>query len=792
MSIRILAGLACLIPLAACGQLFPDIYPERDVPPVGDLVPGLDVAGDAPLPYDPGVRDPGTDPGVDSGRVDSGCIRDCYAKVCGSDRCGGTCGTCPAATACSADQGRCILQSSQKPLGGACGQNATCEPFLRDPFSRQGTYANADWPACLNDQCREGDCIHGVCSRACRIGTDVVQNGTGAPFSDGIEDPGVAGECGDATDGPFGTEFTCVQRVGTEERGGQGVCLPQSSFAPCTASSQCPDGESCGYVRIRDNIEARCLRAPGEAATLGATCGFDARTGGTRLCDSWNCTTLGCTAACDGPDACITPGAVCQAGGRCRDTGKACVGDADCSAWTCSGQIALVEPAGYVVGCAPRDCQNDLECGDPAFYCLHRAVGVTLDTIRTSGRCAPRLPGGALGGEFCDVSPGDLVPDRPCANQAYCLDGRCGSMCARDDDCPVPGLQRCGRIDSPADVDGDGVSDIVLSVPVCLWLGPSAESCAAQPDCAQGTCTPWARGPVGDIDVGLACMTPPEGALPFGSLCGAGASGATCETRACLDERADVSVPGVCSQPCRDGADCPAASFVGTRSVRWVCESRAFSQSGTVVLRDDRYVSWCVPVPGASSLASCAGSAWCPDPDEVCRAVVRTGAPGGVDVIDYICIRPESGLPVGGTCNALGDGGDCATGLCVPTALYGVGYCSRVCGDDLDCAGIAGGAAICSPRVVVPRADPAEALAVPVCRPVGTCIHCKDDRDCDARSRCANLSPYSWMSDLRCVPACESDLDCPQESPTCTAIRGAVPSAGTETIRVCLQVACPG
>lgn len=793
VSIRVHCCLALMIAGAGCSQWFSDFLPDQDVPVQGDILwDGWTDPHDGTVHGDPGAWEPGADPGGDPEKTDTGCFRDCYYKICGSDGCGGTCGSCPDGTACSADRGRCILQATQQPLGGACGPNAYCQPFVPDPFTVDGYYRNGNWPACLADQCREGDCSHGVCSRPCKVATDVVQNGTGAPFPDGIEDSGGVGDCGDVVDGPYGTVFTCVEVEATADGGWRGMCLPSASFAPCTASSQCVDGEACGFVQIRDNVESRCVHSPRDSVSLAGECGDDIRAIGSRNCAAWNCSEAGCSQACDGDDACITVGAACEVDGRCRGTGRACSNDADCSAWACSSEIRLAEPFANVIACAPRDCAADADCRDPGFYCLHRAMGLTPTSMQTVGRCAPRVAGGATAGEDCDVSPGDGVPDRPCANEAYCLDGRCGSMCAEDADCPLVPLQRCGRVDVPSDLNGDGVSDIVLSVPNCVWVGTPGTPCAVQADCESGVCTPWALTDGDAVRIELSCMTPPAGAHATGSLCGAGASGATCDSRTCLDERPQVAAPGVCSSPCRTRADCPGLSAVGSRTVRWVCEARPFSQSGTLSLGDDRYVSWCVPVPSASSLASCAGDAWCANPSETCRAVVRAGAPGGLDAVDYVCVRPEGGRPVGATCDATGDGAECATGLCVPTGLPGVGYCSRVCASEMDCVGIAGGAATCSPRVVIAREDPAKSVVVPICRPLGTCIVCRDDRDCDADQRCANLSTSSWSKDLRCVPACETDLDCPVESPTCTEIRGTTASSVTGLVNVCLPVTCAG
>jgi hypothetical protein len=794
--------LAC-IPMffgTGCSWLFPD-------PPSigGDLPDGFsrpDIpSGDLPDGFEPGDVQGRDDGGTFDARDgvaprDTGCTPDCFVRVCGPDGCGGSCGTCPPQTACSSDQTRCLFVEAQQPFGGHCGQTEDCAPTRVDPFTPGGTYVNYDWPRCLNDQCRDGQCRFGVCTRSCKVTKDTVENGTGLPGPDGIEDGDASTtECAGAVSGPYSDEFACVEVEDLAEAGTRGICLPRSSFRPCGSPFECPGDEGCGYLQVRNNLEARCLASPPGARGIGSTCGYDPGTGLTVRCDAWNCSEFGCTNACGAAADCVTIGARCDSStGKCETSGHPCEGDSDCSAWTCGSDTRILEPAGLFVACGPRVCTRDGDCLDPGFHCRHRPVWFQGSEAGWVGRCERDTAGGGGLGESCDVSPGDGVPDRVCGNGSYCLDRRCSSLCVDHGDCGDSGNMLCVRRDTPVDVNLDGKVDGVLALPACAWLGTTGGgSCSSGSDCGAGqACTPFVLdGEAGSMKVRLACAEPPDDALPAGSLCGRAAGGATCDTRICLDENAALGVPGFCSSVCVDDGDCPGETGLGSMRVRWICESRPFARSGTLDRSDDLHVSWCVPVPATSSLNPCP-SGICDDPGEACRPTVRTGAPEMIDQTRLMCVRPETGAPLGGMCNPLLGGVDCASGLCEPTFAQGLGFCSRPCLSDFDCGTLGGGGAVCAPRTLVPRSGPLPGIELPVCRLLGECVTCQSRWDCDANHRCVDVSQVTYATNYRCAPACQDNQDCAGfgDGFECIEANTTWASSTTGKTQACLPLTC--
>ena len=73
--------------------------------------------------------------GSDAGRPrDAGtCVRSCAGKLCGSDGCGGVCGTCPTGWPCNS-AGQCEVPN--KCPGFVCNAGETCDPadlVCKDP-----------------------------------------------------------------------------------------------------------------------------------------------------------------------------------------------------------------------------------------------------------------------------------------------------------------------------------------------------------------------------------------------------------------------------------------------------------------------------------------------------------------------------------------------------------------------------------------------------------------------------------------------------------------------------------
>lgn len=780
--------------LAACdtlpGPRLPELPSGWDTIDPGDEGPSD--PGNRDLP-DGGSRDLPRD--ADGGQEVQGdpgeCVRQCYGKACGSDGCGGLCGVCPPETACSHDGSFCILTSIQAPLGGACGPTLQCGPFLTDPWAFGLGLANPDYPACLDDQCREGPCLSGgACSRSCRTTRDLVQNGTGLPFADGIDDDDAPpGDCEGAQGGIFpGGSWACVE-AGTSPSRPEGRCLPRASFTPCHDGTPCPAGEACGFLKVRGNLEARCLAVPDMARGIGGPCGWDDTSRTSTRCESWACTGEGCTSPCADDLACRTEGARCE-GGRCAGTTRSCERDVDCSAWTCQTGIVVRDLLGSFVACGPRPCQADGDCGDPGYYCLHDPLrmiqGLPGDPV---GRCVRRTAGGADLGEPCNEEPGDGLPDRPCANRAYCLDGRCSALCASDGDCRSG--QRCMIREFTLSLPQSLPADFPLPVPLCQTLGASGgAACRTDADCSGGSCAPFV---LVDRPVEVAWICREEGASdqPAGAPCGSGQL--PCAGILCLDEDAANQVPGFCAAPCSRNEDCPPEGFWRDRSLRFLCESRVVHRMGSWYAGDDLWASVCVAVPGDSSLEPCDfSSASCRDPREFCRPAVVFGPPASGPVLGGFCVRPDGeGASPGGLCDPSKNGRDCATGFCERSVFPGAGFCTWACREDRDCWPLSSWGATCASRVVVPgEPDP---WTVPLCRQAVPCVACSRDEDCSGGMRCLDAAQSPYEQDLRCVPTCEDDQDCAGQGTgvTCQEVRAPLISSRSGREKGCLPLACP-
>lgn len=725
--------------------------------------------------------------GPGEGTWDPGCVPQCWNRVCGPDGCGGVCGVCPEGTACSYDRSMCVSLSVQKALGAPCGPTDDCLPTVAYPG---GAYPNPRWPGCLHDQCLEGPCVAGFCSRPCRMMQDVVVNGTDLLAPDGIEDPDTpVTDCTGGRTDLFGAGFACVL---VEPGAAEGLCYPVASFRPCEGAD-CPAGEACGFLVVQGNLERRCLAAPAGAAGVAQACGYDAVSGQAIRCEAWACTVDGCTQACASDEDCATPGASCDAGsGLCSGTGGRCEDAGDCSAWVCRPDMVLEEVGATVQACGPRECRRDGDCGDAGFYCRHEAVAAGPGQVSATGRCDRRQAGGQPLGALCDDDPGDGLPDIVCQDRAYCLDGRCGAMCAGDEDCQGAadgqdgGAVACGLREF--DAGEASPAGVRVPVPVCQWGGEAWAPCEVREDCEAGVCAPWI--PAGTGAVELRCLEPPAGSVGPGSPCGAAAWGQVCDTRVCLGDTGVFA--GRCSTVCRDAGDCPAAFPAG--EAKFVCEAARFSQAGTVYLADDAYVSWCLPVSEGSTLQPCQPVGVCAAPGETCRAVVRSGVPGGDDRVEYRCVWVETGGPMGAACDPEGGGQGCRSGVCAPTAVRGVGFCTTPCDSDATCQGMAGGAARCVARVVLPRDPPLQPVSVRECRVVDACVTCHDDRDCpDSSLRCADMAALPYQDDFRCAPACEADGDCAAwgDGVTCQEVDAPLETSKTGKVRVCAPLACP-
>lgn len=170
------------------------------------------------------------------------CTPQCTGKQCGSDGCGGACGTCPSGQACSASsQCGCVPQCAGKQCGpdgcgstcGACGAGQTC--------STAGTCGCT--PSCSGKQCGDDGC-GGSCG-ACGAGqfcSAAFSCVTGSDPCEGKQcgSDGNGGSCGAC---PADFECSAAGQCTSMVSGcGNKLCGPDGNGGSC---GTCESGESC-------------------------------------------------------------------------------------------------------------------------------------------------------------------------------------------------------------------------------------------------------------------------------------------------------------------------------------------------------------------------------------------------------------------------------------------------------------------------------------------------------------------------------------------------------------------
>ena len=160
------------------------------------------------------------------------CTPACGGKACGPDGCGGSCGTCPADHACSAD-GQCACQANCQGL--ECGPDPVC---------------GVDCGSCGADQ----SCQQGICQ--CLPDCSAQQCGT---------DPICGVSCGSCGPDQECQAGVCLDRICPQECG-QRLCGPDPVCgADC---GQCPGGQECTPA-------GACVEAGCAATCLDRACGPD-------------------------------------------------------------------------------------------------------------------------------------------------------------------------------------------------------------------------------------------------------------------------------------------------------------------------------------------------------------------------------------------------------------------------------------------------------------------------------------------------------------------------------------
>ncbi len=452
----------------------------------------------------------------DVARGDAACVANCVHRECGSDGCGGSCGSCAAEESCS-EYGECVAlpdDCSALPATGECSpqneaiycDNGAPRVVTCQPGETCGLDAVAGHMACLTD----GSCVPSCTGRAC--GPD-----------------GCGGLCGHCQPGQRCLDGQCS---GT-------VCTPEDC-----AGRECGDngcGGSCGTCAAGEACSASGLCVPSgpcEPDCTGRVCGGDGCGGSCGNCGprdtcveaTGQCVPPGCTPDCTGrqcgPDGCGGRCGLC-AGSQTCDEGGHCVAVAPTGcpdvpvAGRCDGATLLLCEDGAVVAepCAPLVCGYD-------------------DALRRYGcvppECTPACAARECGPDGC----GGLCGTCPV-----------GQVCDGAGQCAAPGEGECGDITTLGECQGDTLvycddDDTLVTVNCAVYglvCGPATD--------AAGEPTGW-----NDCTLPPAC----EPQCAASGACGPDGCGGSCGT--CLPgETCDATGRCAVTDPCADmpaGGEC--------------------------------------------------------------------------------------------------------------------------------------------------------------------------------------------------------------------------------------------
>ena len=331
--------------------------------------------------------EPPAQPGPDGLACDwaGECVPSCAGKQCGSDGCGGSCGTCPGGQACQA---------------GACVQaNYECTDYCGGA-APSGCYCD--------DSCDSyGDCCPEVC-----LGCPSL------PFCECV--PSCAGkDCGD--DGCGGSCGTCPPGVACEA----GICACVPDCEGDGGPLECGDdgcGGSCGTCPqiAPDCVEGFC-QLPCDPICDDKECGDDGCGGTCGDCaPGFKCEDAACVIcepACDGKecgdDGC---GGVC---GECADAYATCE----------EGLCVACEPQCLGKLCGPDTCGGT--CGDCADG-THCTAGICM------ADCVPDCQFKECGDDGCGGICG-LCPCEGCYEKEF--------ECSDWNSCTQPFTYTCKQID---------------------------------------------------------------------------------------------------------------------------------------------------------------------------------------------------------------------------------------------------------------------------------------------------------------------------------------------------------
>jgi MYXO-CTERM domain-containing protein len=421
------------------------------------------------------------------------CEPNCNGKECGSDGCGGSCGTCGDGEICT--EGQCVVDACAPSCDGReCGVDG-CGNSCGEC---------ADGYACVDSECVADPC-HGISYEGCCSGNvmkwcngseivsedcseDLYCGWDGAGYycgTDGSADPDnlfpmVCPDCTPACNGkqcgPDGCGGYCGVCPGDQScvEGACVACVPSCEWAECGddgcggSCGACAEGQTC--------YEGMCL-----GDNCGGITDIGCCDGATlKFCSMGELTEMSCA---------DTPSCGWNNGAQYYDCGSEPVADP-------SGVNPMVCPGACQIDCTGKVCGDD-GCGGSCGAC---DAGETCEAGQCV--CAPQCEGKACGDDGCGGTCGDCDAGEHCAEGA-CVPDVCEPTC---------GDKECGD---------DG-------------CGGSCGTCDADEECKDGYC---------ESTCAPACTGKECGDNGCGGTCGTCAANETCEAGQCVGTEPDVVEP---------------------------------------------------------------------------------------------------------------------------------------------------------------------------------------------------------------------------------------------------------
>ena len=455
------------------------------------------------------------------------CTPSCQGKTCGSDGCGGSCGTCSSGETCDAASGQC--KCIPKCAGKKCGSDGcggTCGPCAaNEKCNAAGTLclcvADCKGKVCGSDGCGGwcGDCTtpgttcdatkgQCVCKPKCD-GRDCGSDGCG----------GTCGVCG-ATE-QCNELFECKSTICTLFNPGCKACVCTTDPWCCTKNWSASCDAQCNT-----NCKAACSKVC-TPKCKGKTCGDDGCGGTCGTCKAGDaCSTAGyceCKPQCDGKqcgaDGCNWHCGLCSSGSKCGPGGQCCVAN-------CAGKKCGSDGCGGSCGsCTQKDETCDGKTGQCKYECVPSCGGKTCGADGCGGQC-----GTCASAQFCHQDSGqcrfNASPKIPA--QGCCQLGDVASVGSAKGtshiNCAAKGqycgfeatTQKWGCMTKPNIIDAYGKTPrLCPAVPNCT---PTCAGKECGTDGCGGSCGGCAAGKKCDVSNNK-CVVDPCNSVPGSGCC---------------------------------------------------------------------------------------------------------------------------------------------------------------------------------------------------------------------------------------------------------------------------------